>query len=213
MRDMLLNADLDNYIQKLSIDFHPVLKKMEEYGYANDFPIIGPQVGRLIYLITKLKNPGTIFELGSGFGYSTLWFALASPEKCIIHHTESDKNLSEMAKHYLTVADVEQKVKFHIKEALQALRETKPGLLYDIIFCDIDKTDYPEAFSLSKKYLASGGIFIADNILWHGLVADESTQDESAIAVRSATKIFTEDPAYSSSIISVRDGVLISIKD
>jgi predicted O-methyltransferase YrrM len=212
MRDMLLNSELDDYIQNLSSGFNPVLKEMEEFGYSKDFPIIGPQVGRLIYQITRLKQPETIFELGSGFGYSTLWFALASPDNCRIHHTETDREYSDMADHFLAKAGVSGKVIYHVQGALQALRETGPGIFYDMIFCDIDKTGYPEAFSLSKKYLAPGGIFISDNILWHGLVADENTVDESAIAVREATKIFTGDKDYMSSIISVRDGVLVSIK-
>ncbi len=212
MRDMLLNSKLDDYIQKLSMGFNPVLNEMEEYGYSKNFPIIGPQVGRLIYQITKLKQPETIFELGSGFGYSTLWFALASPDRCQIHHTDTEKEYSDMAGHFLSKAGVAGKVIFHIDGALQALKKTRAGSFYDIIFCDIDKTDYPEAFSLSKKYLAPGGIFISDNILWHGLVADESTEDKSALAVRKATKIFTDDPDYMSSILSVRDGVFVSIK-
>ncbi len=213
MRDMLLNAELDDYIQKFSAGFNPVLTEMEEYGYSKDFPIIGPQVGRLLYQITRLKQPETIFELGSGFGYSTLWFALASPENCKIHHTENDKDYSNMASNYLTKAGVAGKIIYHVNDAIQALEETQAGLLYDIIFCDIDKTEYPEAFYLSKKYLAPGGIFISDNILWRGLVADECTEDKSAIAVREATKIFTDDPDYMSSIISIRDGVLVSIKE
>lgn len=212
MRDMLLSIELDDYIQKLCGDFHPVLTRMEEYGYSEDFPIIGPQVGRLIYQLTKLKKPKTIFELGSGFGYSTLWFALAAPGDCRIHHTETDERFSAMARDYLAQAGMIHKVEFHVRDALHSLSETPPGLLYDMIFCDIDKTDYPEAFLLSKKYLAPEGLFIADNILWKGLVADEKTDDESAKAVREAAKIFVNDPGYMTSILSVRDGVLVSMK-
>jgi len=215
MRDMILMTELDDYIQGYSAGYTSVLGEMEEYAYSRDFPIIGPQVGRLLHLLTSMKKPENIFEMGSGFGYSTLWFALAAGRNCVIHHTDTDADNTERAKQYIEKSGVLPSIVYHKKDGIEALAgEGGKGERFDIIFCDIDKTGYPRAFREAKKYLHDGGVFIADNILWKGRVArrHEFSDDPDTKAIVEATEIFAGDPDYFTSILSVRDGVLVAMK-
>lgn len=214
MRDMLLNEKLDDYIQSFSAAFTKTLGEMEQFAYKNDFPIIGPQTGKLLYLLTKLKNPKSIFEMGSGYGYSTMWFALASPHDCEIHHTDTDEINGNTSREYFSRAGINRNIIYHLEDGIKALTgEGEKGKQFDIIFCDIDKEDYPRAFTVAKKYLANGGIFIADNILWKGQVADDAfAKDRATAAIKEASRIFIDDKDFFSSILSVRDGVLVSYK-
>lgn len=214
MRDMLIDLKLDDYVQSLSTAFTPTLGEMEEYAYQNDFPIVGPQVGRLLYLLTTLHRPGSIFELGSGYGYSTMWFALAAADGCVIHHTDTSERAIAAARAYFAKAGITRPIVYHQADGTDALASLgEAGERFDIIFCDVDKEQYPRAFAAAKRYLSPRGLFIADNILWGGRVADEAfSDDRPTAAIKEALRLFTGDPAFFTSILSVRDGVLVATR-
>ena len=102
------------------------LLAMEAYAEQHDFPIIGPVVGQLCYQVARIMGARDIFELGSGFGYSTAWFAQAVKENGggLVHHTVWDDELSRMAQEHLARLGYSNLVRFHTAEAVQALRET-----------------------------------------------------------------------------------------
>ena len=83
---------------------------------------------------------------------------------------------------------------------------------FDIIFCDIDKRDYPKVYPLMKPRLRAGGLFLCDNMLWSGRVADPQCQDEDTAGVRELTRLLYDDPDLATTILPLRDGVSISLK-
>ena len=137
----ILSEQASLYLRTQLKTADPILREMEAEARERNFPIIGPESGRVLYLIAKMTAARRIFEMGSGFGYSTFWFASATAEDAEIHHTEGDAKNSESAKQYLSRGGLDHKVQFHVGTAQDALRETEG--LFDIILIDVDKEAIP----------------------------------------------------------------------
>lgn len=207
----IINPYLDAYLTQLSASKDDeVLLEMEAVGIQRNFPIVGPQVGRLLQVLTHLRKAKTVFELGSGYGYSTLWFARAVGAGGVVYHTEkSEKNRRE-AMSYLTRAGVVDRVKFLEGEAIASFQ--KSGVSPDILFMDVDKEQYPQGYQAFKDILRAGALVIVDNLLWDGRVLDMQNTEKSTLGVKRYTDLILADKRFITSIVPVRDGVGISLK-
>ncbi len=188
------------------------LLEMERYAEENDFPIIGPICGYYCYQPARMIGAKSIFELGSGYGYSTAWFAKALRENGggTVHHTVWDEELSKRAAGYLSRLGSAELVEFHISEAVDALRQT-PGP-FDIIFNDIDKQGYPASLPVIKDKLSRGGILIIDNMLWHGRIFDSKDASPATEGVRAFTRMITADSDWVVSLAPMRDGMIVAFR-
>ena len=207
-----MHPKVDEYLHKLAETDDPVLNKMEAHAKESGFPIVGPLAGRFCYQVARMLGARRIFELGSGYGYSTLWFAKAVRANGggEVYHTVWDEGLSSDARAYLEEAGMHDLIRFRVSEAVQALTET-PGQ-FDIIFNDIDKQGYPASLPLIKERLRSGGALIIDNMLWHGAIFDENNRDKATEGVREATRMLFGDPDFFASLVPLRDGLILAIK-
>ncbi len=206
----LLHPDLPAYLDGLVPPRPAELQAMEAEAARTDFPIIGPACGQLCYLLTRLVGARSVFELGSGFGYSTAWFALAVRDNGggAVHHTVWDEELSQRARTHLSTLGVSGLVRFNVGEAVAALREAKGP--FDVIFNDIDKAGYPASLPVIASRLRPGGLMIVDNLLWSGRIFDQADRSEQTEAIRAFTRLVTRDPHWTASIVPIRDGVLVA---
>ena len=188
------------------------IQDMEAYAEKNDFPIIGPACGYYCYQLARMIGARSIFELGSGYGYSTAWFAKAIQENGggLVHHTVWDEELSKRAGIHLSKLGFEGLVKYHNAEAVETLRQTDGP--FDIIFNDIDKQAYPASLEVIKGKLRSGGILIIDNMLWSGRIFDKKDVTPATEGVREFTRLITTDPDWIVSLAPVRDGMIVAYK-
>jgi caffeoyl-CoA O-methyltransferase len=188
------------------------LQKMEKYAEENNFPIIGPVCGYYCYQLAHMTNAKSIFELGSGYGYSTAWFAKAVKENGggVVHHTVWDEDLSKRAAGHLSALGSADVVEFHIAEAVETLRQTQGP--FDIIFNDIDKEAYPDSLPVIKEKLRHGGILIIDNMLWSGRIFDPDDHDKSTEAIRRFTRDIISDLDWIVSLFPARDGMIVGYK-
>lgn len=203
---------VQDYLVSLVPPREPELQKMEEYAEQNDFPIIGPVCGYYCYQLARLIGAKSIFELGSGYGYSTAWFAKAVKENGggVVHHTVWDEDLSQRATGHLSVLGRDDVVEFHVAEAVETLRQTNGP--FDIIFNDIDKEAYPDSLPVIKDKLRRGGVLIIDNMLWHGQTLDSQDHEKSTEAIRRFTRDITTDLDWIVSLIPARDGMIVAYK-
>jgi len=203
---------VQDYLTSLVPPREPELQKMEKYAEKNDFPIIGAACGYYCYQLARMVNAKSVFELGSGYGYSTAWFARAVKENGggVVHHTVWDKELSKQATGHLSALGYGGIVQYHVAEAVETLRQT-PGT-FDIIFNDIDKVAYPDSLPVIKERLRSGGVLIIDNLLWSGRVYDSNNKEESTEAIRRFTRDITTDPDWIVSLAPMRDGMIVAYK-
>ncbi len=203
-------------VQEYLIDLvpprEPVMQEMEKYAAETDFPIIGPAAGYVCYQIARMIGARSVFEMGSGYGYSTSWFAKAVRENGngSVQHVVWDEKLSQMAVKYLSALGYADIVKFHIAEAIETLKGM-PGP-FDLIFNDIEKQDYPISLPLIKEKLRPGGVLIIDNILWSGRIFDKKDQSAATNGVREFTRLITHDPDWIVSLLPVRDGLIAAYK-
>jgi predicted O-methyltransferase YrrM len=206
----LIDPQVAAYLDQLVPPRDPLTAAMEEEAAKTTFPIIGPACGYLCYLLTRLTGARQVFELGSGYGYSTGWFARAVKENGggTVHHVVWDAELSSKAQQYLQALDLADQVQFHVGEAVAALRAT-PGV-FDVVFNDIDKQGYPDSLPVIAEKLRPGGLLIVDNLLWSGQIFDPENRTPATEGIRRFTRMVTEDSSWTSSLIPIRDGLLVA---
>lgn len=204
----IVQPEVNDYLERTLAEENPLLKEMGDYGRARSFPIIGAQSGRLLYFLAKSINAKNVLELGSGFGYSAFWFALAVGEGGKVIMTEGKQENQDRAREYFTRARMLDRVEFNVGDALEIARKYSGP--FDVIFCDIDKQSYPQAIEIAHAKLRVGGILIYDNMLWHGQVVDQT--DAETTAVLETTKLLMRDDTFFTTIIPQRDGQTISLR-
>lgn len=208
-----INYDvLQTYLTTLVPPRDPELQAMERYADEHDFPILGPVSGYYCYQLAILLKARSVFEMGSGYGYSTAWFARAVQENGggVVHHTVWDEKLSGMAKQHLAKLGFADLIQYHLAEAVETLRNTAGP--FDIIFNDIDKEAYPTSLPLIKERLRPGGLLIIDNMIWHGQILDNNDHEKSTEAIRRFTHAITTDPDWVVSLAPLRDGLIVAYK-
>jgi caffeoyl-CoA O-methyltransferase len=210
LRVMIVEPRIEAYIASLGAHPDPVLAAMEALAERRHFPIIGRHAGSLLSLFAHAVGARRVLELGSGYGYSALWFARALPEDGKVICTDHSSDNRDLALGYFRTAGMEKRIEFFVGDALAIAREQKPG--FDIVFNDIDKDAYAASIQLAVSLLRPGGLFITDNTLWKGKVADEGASDQMTEAVRSFNRLIFSRPDLESIIIPVRDGVTVCRK-
>jgi caffeoyl-CoA O-methyltransferase len=188
------------------------LQEMEAYAEKHDFPIIGPACGYYCYQLARMIGAKSIFELGSGYGYSTAWFAKAVKENGggVVHHTVWDEELSKSATSHLAKLGFADLVQYHVAEAVETLRQQSGS--FDVIFNDIDKDAYLASLPVTKEKLRPGGLLIIDNILWHARIFDKKDISPATEGVREFTRRITTDKDWIVSLAPMRDGMIIAYK-
>jgi len=205
----IVNSDIERYLTDLFPSTDPVLKEMERLAEREEFPIVGPLVGRLLALMARLVNARRVFEFGSGFGYSACWFLQGMGEQGSVVLTDDEEANAAQARDYFKQAGLSDRVEINVGDAFEII-DRQPGP-FDIILVDCEKARYPLAFEKALPKLRPGGLLIGDNILWFGKVLKRS-EEPSTIGIQQFTRLITTDTRLTTTILPLRDGVSISVK-
>ena len=210
MPEPMFHAKLVDYLDGLVPERDEVMAEMEAYAKEVRFPIIGTAAGYYNYILARITGATQIFELGSGFGYSTAWFARAVRENGggTVHHVVWDEDLSIKAQGYLGRLGYGDIVEYHVGEAVETLKNSEGK--FDMMFSDIDKHGYPASIPVIKEKLKPGGILLIDNMLWHGAIFDSADTTENTKGVHEVTRMLSTDPDFRSTLIPIRDGMIMS---
>ena len=209
-----VNPAIESYMRSLlNQTDHTVLTAMEAFADQHHFPIIGRLVGVFIETLAKTANARRVFEFGSGYGYSAYWFAKAVGPEGQIYCSDNNPDYKEMAKDYLTSAGLWDRIDFKTGMAQAVFAQTDG--LFDICYNDVDKGDYPEIWKLAKDRIRPGGLYIADNVLWHGRVVMDNYVDVVpgwTEAIVEHNRLLFNDPEFDAFINPTRDGVVVARK-
>ena len=183
---------------------------MEQRAERERFPIIGPLVGRFVHQMALTIAARDVFEMGSGFGYSTWWFAQAVGGNGRVVHTEGSAERSGEARKYLERAGLASRVTFEVGDARETIKKY-PGP-FDIVFIDVDKDGYPAALELARSRVRAGGLILTDNVLWSGRVLDAASTEPATRGVLEYDAEAFGAPDLFTTIVPLRDGVAVSLK-
>lgn len=198
-----------NYLEDKIPERPLVLREMEKHAADNEFPIIGPLVGRYLFQMASMIKAKKILELGSGFGYSAFWFSLALKGKGHITMTDTDKKNKKTAFDYFKKAGLLSQFDFKIGDAIKTV--SRIDTQFDIILNDIDKTDYVKTIDLAASRLRKGGLFISDNLIWSGKVCDKNPDENTRAIIDFTNKLYADSRFYTT-ILPIRDGISVSLR-
>ncbi|MGD0569357.1 MAG: O-methyltransferase [Candidatus Sulfotelmatobacter sp.] len=201
---------VDDYLYSMLPKRDELLVEMEDYASEHDVPIVGPAVARVLQQLALTINAQSVFELGSAIGYSTMWWAQAVGEKGRVVYTDGDPKNAARARGYFERAGVSKRITIHTGDALEFLSEQKQQ--YDVIFNDIDKEDYPRVLRLVSPRLRKGGLFITDNVLWSGRVAEKNPKDARTKAILEFNRLLYNSVDFYTTILPIRDGLAVALK-
>jgi caffeoyl-CoA O-methyltransferase len=201
---------VEDYLYSLLPPRDEVLSEMESEAAQRNIPIVGPVVGRILHQLALMTGAKTVFEMGSAIGYSTIWWARAVGKGGRVFYTDGDRKNAEQARQYFDRAAVADRIHIAVGDALELLSEHKQE--FDIIFNDVDKEDYPRVFRIALPRLRKGGLFVTDNVLWSGKVAQKNPADASTKAILEFNRLLYSSPDLFTTILPVRDGVAVALK-
>ena len=201
---------VDDYLYSMLPKRDEVLAEMEDYAGEHDVPIVGPAVARVLEQLALTIKAQTVFELGSAIGYSTIWWARAVGEKGRVIYTDGDRKNAERASGYFARAGVSDRITIHTGDALEFLSEQKQE--FDIIFNDVDKEDYPRVLRLVSPRLRKGGLFITDNVLWSGRIAEKNPKEATTKAILEFNRKLYDSTEFYTTILPIRDGLAVALK-
>jgi caffeoyl-CoA O-methyltransferase len=200
---------VDDYLYSMLPKRDAVLTEMEQYATEKSIPIVGPAVARVLQQLALMIKARKIFELGSAIGYSTIWWARAVGEGGTVVYTDGDSQNAERARGYFTRAGVSKQIVLRTGDALEILSEEKQE--FDIIFNDVDKEDYPRVLRLIAPRLRKGGLFITDNVLWSGRVAEKNPDARTKAILEFNRKLYDSEDFYTT-LLPIRDGLAVALK-
>ena len=208
--DLTTAGPVDDYLYSMLPKRDDVLVEMEEYATRHNVPIVGPAVARVLQQLALMINARSVFELGSAIGYSTIWWAQAVGENGRVIYTDGDSKNAERARGYFARAGVSNRITLHTGDALEVLSEQKQE--FDIIFNDVDKDDYPRVLRLVAPRLRKGGLFVTDNVLWSGRVAEKTPTDSRTKAIMEFNRKLHDSKEFYTTILPIRDGLAVALK-
>lgn len=205
----LSNPLVEKYLNEIIPERDAVLTEMEDLAEKKDFPIVGPLVGRLLYIIATSMKVKQVLELGSGFGYSAYWFAKAVGKDGTVICTEASEENKKLADDFFKRGKISDRIEFHVGDALKLIDSF--GGEFDIIFNDIDKAHYPKALKKALPKLRKGGLLVSDNVLWSGKIFSKKPDTATAGILTYNRMIYSSKELFTS-IVPLRDGISISMK-
>jgi predicted O-methyltransferase YrrM len=202
-----------SYLTRLHHEPPPLLLELEQHGTREGIPIVDRAAGRLLSVLVSCMQANRILELGTAYGYSTLWMALALPPAGHIWTVDPDVERTEIAASYFKRAGVDGQIEIINQPALDVL-DWFPQRNLDIVFIDAVKTEYVDYLETVVPMLKRSGIIVVDNLLWGGRAAarPSAADDAETIAIRAFNKAFLEHPLLDATILPLGDGIGIGAR-
>jgi predicted O-methyltransferase YrrM len=206
-------TDVD-WIESLAAPPHPVLLAIEEAARPEHVPIVDRDTGRVLAVLAAGRR--RIVEVGTAFGYSTLWMAFGQPADGTIVTIDPNRTRTDQAREWWRAAGIaEERIGVISDRALEAFAAGHRALAgpFDMAFIDALKPEYPAYLAAIVPRLAPGALVVADNVLWSGRVSGAvpaAAGDRDVEALRAFDRSVLADPRFTSTILPVGDGLLIA---
>jgi predicted O-methyltransferase YrrM len=205
---------INNYVKDHSCSESKLLSELRretELKCINPIMLSGEYQGRLLSLISKIKQPKKILEIGTFTGYSTLCLVEGLETSGKIYTIDKNEELIKIQNKYFSKSKYHKNIKQYTGDALEII--PKINSKFDLIFLDADKENYNKYLEIIIPKLNKKGILISDNVLWHGKVLiDKKNQDKVTKRIDTFNKDLVENKNFQTFMLPIRDGLSISIK-
>ncbi|MCL5258937.1 MAG: O-methyltransferase [Vulcanimicrobiaceae bacterium] len=210
---MRMYDDLSAYLEAAHPEPDPLLLELEQYGRKEDIPGVTRPVGRLLSVLVHCMQANRILEIGTAYGYATLWMALALPPAGRIWSFDPDIERTEVARSYFDRAGISDRIEIINQSALPVL-PTFPQRNLDIVFIDGEKTEYEAYLELCAPLLKLSGLIVVHNVLLGGRVARKPARgdDAAVVAIRRFNEAFLSRPDLDATIIPLGGGTGIGAR-
>ncbi|MEA2547076.1 MAG: hypothetical protein QOI09_2349 [Chloroflexota bacterium] len=199
------------WIEGLTMPLLPALEAIEAAAAPDRIPIVDRDSGRVLAALAAGRR--RIVEVGTAYGYSTLWLALGQPSDGTIVTIDPDRSRTDLARAWWREAGIaDERITVVNARALDAFASGDPSLAgpFDLAFVDALKPEYQAYFDALVPRLAPGALVVADNVLWSGRVTDAAITDRDTTALRDFDAVVLGDPRFTATILPVGDGLLIA---
>jgi caffeoyl-CoA O-methyltransferase len=203
-------TELD-WIEGLASPLSDALAAIEAAARPDNIPIVDRDSGRALAALAAGRR--RIVEVGTAYGYSTLWLALGQPADGTIVTIDPDRTRTDLARGWWRQAGIaDDRIQVVTAKALEAFERREPALEgpFDLAFIDALKPEYGAYLEALVPRLASGALVVADNVLWSGRVADPAITDDNTAALRAFDTAVLADPRFTATILPLGDGLLIA---
>jgi predicted O-methyltransferase YrrM len=200
---------IEKYVEAHTKQPSPVLQELERETYAKiHMPqmVSGHVQGRFLSMISKLMQPMQVLEIGTFTGYSALCLAEGLKPGGIVYTIDVNEELETMVRSFIEKAGAPDKVKYMIGNAVEIIPTL--DVTFDLVFIDADKENYLRYYHLVFEKVRSGGVILADNVLWSGKVTEETKDEETKALVAFSEKV-QRDERVENILLSIRDGLMM----
>ena len=207
-----LPEQLQAYIENHTSDENALLKKINRDTHAEVLRarmLSGHVQGRFLSMISKLTKPKNILEIGTYTGYSAICLAEGLQQEGRLVTIDVNEELESRVRSYFKDSGFGDRIDFRIGDARKIIPALKQK--FDLVFIDADKENYSIYFDLVFDKVSSGGLILADNVLWSGKVLD-AKPDKDTKAILEFNKKIQEDPRVENLLMPLRDGVMMVLK-
>jgi caffeoyl-CoA O-methyltransferase len=210
----LLTPGLNNYLEDHVSEETALLKKLNRETHTSVLMprmLSGHYQGVLLRMLSQMIRPEKILEIGTFTGYSAICLCEGLKDNGLLHTIDINEELSDLVNRYILEAGMKDKIITHIGNAVQIIPTINE--LFDLVFIDADKMNYPLYYKLVFDKVRKGGYIISDNVLWSGKVLTDPTQmDKETKVIDAFNKMIQEDVRVENIILPVRDGLMIARK-
>jgi predicted O-methyltransferase YrrM len=211
--DAIIQREQAEYLDRLHPASTGVLAEMEEYAAEHRVPIADREVALFLEITARAMGARYVLEIGAAIGYSVLHLARALQPGGLVVTIEPNDEMIRRTEEYLTSAGLLDRVRVERGLALEVMPRLQET--FDLVYIDALKEEYTGYLDLALPLLRTGGVVIADNVLWGGQVAGEIRSPEqtaSTQALRQFNQHFVHHPSLRAEILSVGDGLGYGVK-
>ncbi len=200
---------LERYVEEHTTTESELLRQLNRETQARIYMpqmLSGHLQGQLLRIISLLVRPKNILEIGTFTGYSAICMSEGLQEDGILYTIDINEELKEMAERYFEQAGIRDKIDYRIGNATDIIPEL--NVSFDLVFIDADKINYTKYYELVFDRVNSGGVILADNVLWRGKVI-EPVRDAETSALMAFNDRVQQDHRVDNVLITQRDGLMM----
>lgn len=205
-----IDSELEEYITAHSEKEPDILVSLSR---ATHLRVMRPRMlsgnmqGQLLKMICKMVGASRVLEIGTYTGYAAISMAMGLNEEGLLYTIDINDEIEDFTREYITKSGLEQKIRFLIGDACRLIPELNEK--FDVVFIDADKREYLNYYKLIFDKIRSGGIIIADDVLWDNKVLEKDTKDAQTIGIKEFNDYISEDTRVEKIILPVRHGLSI----